>query len=279
MAAEPEYAQLHARFMRLQAETQRLAAAYALAAEQLEDLHTDKAILTDKLVRIRVRRRNLVRAADADLGALMTAKTLFVRHTRRAMRRQFPLASRNKISRALDDAWDALPADAQEEWQRDLKTYAEKPVAPPTAPPTKPVVAKAVKKEEKVDGPLVAAKKAPSKSRAKPKPAAAPIATDESKPKPAPRKRPPPKKKDPSAAPEPKKPRKSPQVKAPRKPTANATPKKTPTKKAKKADAPPPPTVRPLDLDDGSSGGSSVAPSDEDDSDDNMMHLPMGAFG
>ncbi|OQR83950.1 hypothetical protein ACHHYP_14090 [Achlya hypogyna] len=279
MAAE--VTELHARFEYLQAETQRLASAYALAAEKLHELQEDNTILRDKLLRIRVRRRKLLHAADADMGALMTAKTIFFRRNRRAMRRKLPLASRHKISQALDEEWDALPKEAREKWQRELKTYAVKPTAPAPIPTAKPTVAKQPnKKEEKIEGTPVAPKKSTAKSRAKPKPPASsnpgtPVtAPDEPKPKPA-RKRPPPKKNDGT---EPKKARKSPQVKTPRKPAASAA-KKTPTKKGKKADTPAPPVRTADDLDDGSSGGSSAAASDEDDSDDNMMHLPMGAFG
>ncbi|OQS05403.1 hypothetical protein THRCLA_20629 [Thraustotheca clavata] len=235
-----EYKTLHDRFEYLQEEKKRLHEAYTLALQELDALNEDNAILSEKLLKIRVRRRKLLLNAEDNMRALMTPKTLFCRRNRRHVRRKFPMASRRQVTMQLEEEWEALPSEDREKWQRELESYAAKPIA----------MAKA---------------KAPSKARGKTR------TTDENKPK-APRKRPTPKKKEGEV----KKPRKSPQVKAPRKPT----PAKKPSAKGKgkKVDVPAP-IAPPVQDEPDSSGGSSAAASDEDDSDDNMMHLPMGAFG
>ncbi|KAF0696603.1 Aste57867_12673 [Aphanomyces stellatus] len=222
--ADQAYADLHDRFVYLQQQTQRLGAAYTLATQELESLHEDNTILKDKLLQIRVRRRNLAAQAEASMSSNMTAKALFCRRNRRVLRKQFPLVSREQLSSFVEDEWESLSRDSLEKWQRDFKSYIPKPVGPvvPLFKWTdmialvsqKPV--KAPKEERPPPPPpsteITPVKKAAPKSRKKPAASATP--TDDAKPKP---KRATPKKKAATT-----------EAAAP---TEKKTPKKSPAKK------------------------------------------------
>ncbi|RHY01161.1 hypothetical protein DYB28_009942 [Aphanomyces astaci] len=113
-ADDDAYADLYEKFTYLQQQTNRLAAAYTLATQDLDTLHGDNKILKDKLLQIRVRRRNLAAQAQATMGANMNAKALFCRRNRRVLRKQFPLISRKQLSVIVADEWESLPPDASE---------------------------------------------------------------------------------------------------------------------------------------------------------------------
>ncbi|ETW01561.1 hypothetical protein, variant [Aphanomyces invadans] len=287
------YADLYEKFTYLQQQTNRLAAAYTLAIQDLEVLNGDNKILKDKLVQIRVRRRNLAAKAEATMCSNMTSKALFCRRNRRVLRKQFPLVTREQLSAIVDDEYESLPNEAAEQWQREFKTYVPKPGLKEEVVPRSSGAALPSSSLSTADI-TTPVKKAPAKPRRKPAKAAASGVPTEDVPKP---KRATSKKKATEKAPagerkpSAKKQRTSPPKAAP---GARVAKRSTPTKSKGKA-APKDVLSVPMkkdgasvtgaDDDDSSdssntnsSGNSSMPPSD-DDSDDNLMHLPTGAFG
>ncbi|ETV71720.1 hypothetical protein H257_13148 [Aphanomyces astaci] len=285
-ADDDAYADLYEKFTYLQQQTNRLAAAYTLATQDLDTLHGDNKILKDKLLQIRVRRRNLAAQAQATMGANMNAKALFCRRNRRVLRKQFPLISREQLSVIVADEWESLPPDASEQWQREFMSYVPQPV--PMAVKDEVVASRASGSSSVPSSSTPAMadtttplKKAPAKSRRKP-PAKAttPAATpDDVVPKPKSRRATPKKKAETAPAASDKKPAKKPRP-SPAK-TTKATPKRTTQPKAKVAKQTSPAKKKDIAVakdSDSDSNNSSMAPSD-DDSDDNLMNLPTGAFG
>ncbi|RHY33921.1 hypothetical protein DYB32_001307 [Aphanomyces invadans] len=239
------YADLYEKFTYLQQQTNRLAAAYTLAIQDLEVLNGDNKILKDKLVQIRVRRRNLAAKAEATMCSNMTSKALFCRRNRRVLRKQFPLVTREQLSAIVDDEYESLPNEAAEVCAKPAKAAAS---GVPTEDVPKPKRATSKKK---------ATEKAPAGER---KPSAKKQRTS-----------------PPKAAPGARVAKRS----TPTKSKGKAAPKDVLSVPMKKDGA----SVTGADDDDSSdssntnsSGNSSMPPSD-DDSDDNLMHLPTGAFG